>query len=265
MRLNPNATATVVIGGLALCHRNRKADIWEVVFLRASDNFHHLRMKISDKTEIPISQGDRIVINVTSPKSVTGTYKPTTEFFRRKATNVITDARWILDFSSKELYGRPLRVDKNPLDNFLTVPNALFYTWSLPGTHYSVQKEQDNIPVGKPVEFEEIGEFMAGDIECHAGGSVSVDIISVSGTKTFLLNKGDYVFFDNRCLEDVPECAQDFQHYFDILKTDGETFTLTPIPRRMSELQIPGLMGKDSACESTQIEEVTNPDDTIGD
>lgn len=265
MKLNPNATATIVIGGLALCHRNKKKDIWEVVFLRNADNFHNLKLKISDQSEVAINKEDEIVIKVLSPKSKTDTHHPKPNFSRKKVNDVISDARWILDFSSNELHNRPLKVKKNPADNFLTIPNALFYSWNLSGRTYSIQKKQGGTAVGDPVEFEELGEFMAGDIECHPKGSVSIEVKSKNGdVQTYSLKRGDIVFFDNRCPSGTPQCAEDFQNYYDIIVSNGEKFELTSLPTPMNELQAQGLMGDEKSCESGQIGDTGDPGDSIG-
>lgn len=255
MRLNPNATATIVIGGLALCHQNKKADIWEVVFLRSVDNFHNLKMRIPRQADVEINKGDKISVKVTSPISNTGSHEIGT-FRRRTTENIGSDARWTLDFSSDELHNRPLLVEKHEDDNFLVIQSAKFYTWNLSDFSYLIQKKQNGTSVGDAREFERIGQFMAGDIECEEGGSVSIEIESDTETKTYQLRKGEVVFFDNRCLVRTLECRQDFHHYYDIIETNGETFDLMSFPAPTSELQLQGLFGSQDNCESGQVGKV---------
>lgn len=253
MRLNPNATATIVIGGLALCHQNTQSDVWEVVFLRDSHNYHNLTMKIPGEADVVINKEERITIRVDSPKSSTSVHEPGI-FKRRIAENIGSDARWTLDFSSKELHNKPLMVKKRQDDNFMVIPNAKFYTWTLSQFSYFLQKIENGTPIGNYVDLEKIGQFMAGDIECDAGGSVSIEV----GGKIYPIKNQGIVFFDNRCLSRTLDCRQDFHYYYDILFEQGggnltESFSLTSFPAPTSELQLQGLFGSSDNCESGQV------------
>lgn len=270
MTLNPNATATIIIGGLSLCHRNRKNDTWETLFIRDEENFHNLKMKVGYGTtqefEIDINHGDEILIKVTSPKSSTDSYKPTPTFTRNTATDVINDLRWVLDFSSDEMHGRRLKVEKRKRNNFFSTPNALFYTLSLSGKHYLLQKTDNGNPVGNPVSLEDIGEFTAGDIECEKGGTITIEIKPMDGkVASYPLKKGAEVFFDNRCLVNVPECENDFPHYYDVIKSGSEKFELEHSLTLIEEWTESDnmLRGLHFACEGGQICCIDDPDDTL--
>ena len=180
MKLNPKATATIIIGGLALCHPNGKNQTWEALFIRDEENYHNLKMKIgygtTQELEVDIAQGAEISVKVTNPKSENGMYKPTKIFSRSYALDVINDIRWVLNFSGKELHNKPLKVEKRKRDNFFYTPNALFYTLSLAGKHYLLQKTENGTPVGAPASLQDIGEFFAGDIECEDGGTNTIEI-----------------------------------------------------------------------------------------
>lgn len=267
MKLNPNATATIIIGGLSLCHQNNKSDTWESLFIRDEKNYHDLKMKVGDgKTqtlEVHINQSDEISVKVTLPKSKTGSYKPTPRFSRNKAVDPVQDLRWVLDFSSDELHGRRLKVEKRARDNFFFTPNALFYTFALAGKHYLLQKTEDGKPVGKPDSLEDIGEFIGGDIECEEGGTITVEIKDKDGKiSSYPIEKGSEVFFDNRCLTDVPECENDFHHYYDVIKTGIEEFEIG-LAQKSEDDNSANVKGIHYACEGGQICCIEDPDDTL--
>lgn len=268
--MNPNATATIIIGGLSLCHRNKKNDTWEVLFIRDEKNFHDLKIKIGYENkqteEISINQGDEIAIKVTSPKSSTDSYNPTPTFERSHAVDVINDLRWILDFSSKEMHGEPLEVKKRPRDNFFYTPNALFYTLSLSGKHYLLQKTDSGNPVGEPVLLQDIGEFAAGDIECEEDGTITIEIKAQDGNITkYPLKKGAEVFFDNRCLTHAAECENDFPHYYDVIRSGTEKFEIKYSPTLIEKWTESSflLRGYNYACECGRICHIKDPNDSL--
>ena len=270
MKLNPNATATIVIGGLALCHPNKKNDTWEALFIRDEENFHNLKMKVgygkTQEFEIDIAQGSEISVKVTNPKSKNSIYKPTANFSRSYALDVINDIRWVLNFSGKELHNKPLKVERRKRDNFFYTPNALFYTFSLSGKHYLLQETENGNPVGSPDSLQDIGEFFAGDIECEDGGTITIEIKDTDGNvEPYPLKKGAEVFFDNRCLSDAPECANDFVHYYDVIKTGSEKFEIQYSPTLIEKwIKHPvGVRGLNFACETGKICCVEDPDDTL--
>lgn len=270
MKLNPNTSATIIIGGLALCHLNKKNDTWESLFIRDEGNFHNLKMKVgygnTQEFEIDIAQGAEISVKVTDPKSKTGGYKPTEKFNRSYALNVINDYRWVLNFSGPELYGKPLNVAKGKRDNFFYTPNAFFYTLSLSGKHYLLQKTEDGNPVGDPQSLQDIGEFLAADIECEDSGEITIEIKDASGkVGSYPLKKGAEVFFDNRCLSDVPECANDFAHYYDVIEAGSEKFEIDYSPTLIERwTKHPTLLkGLNYACEVAMVCCIDNPDDTL--
>lgn len=272
MKLNPNATATIIIGGLALCHPNRKNDTWEALFIRDEKNYHNLVMKIgygnTQESETEIAQGAEISIKVTNPKSKNDIYKPTKDFSRSYALNVINDIRWVLNFSGKELHDKPLKVERRKRDNFFYTPNALFYTLSLAGKHYLLQKTENGNPVGDPASLQDIGEFFAGDIECEDGGTITIEIKNTTGeTESYPLKQGAEVFFDNRCLSNVPECANDFEHYYDVIKTISEKFEISYSPTLIDDWTKKNeafrVMGLNYACEVAKVCCVEDPDDTL--
>lgn len=269
MKLNPNATATIIIGGLSLSHQNRKNDTWETLFIRDEKNYHDLKMKIGDgkvqTLEVSINQSDEISVKVTLPKSKSSSYKPTPRFSRNKAVDPVQDLRWILDFSSDELHGRRLKVQKGERDNFFSTPNALFYTFALAGKHYLLQKTEDGVPVGEPDSLEDIGEFIGGDIECEEGGSITVEIKNKDGKiSSYAVDKGAEVFFDNRCLEDVPECENDFSHYYEVIKTGSEEFEIGLAKEVKNEDKKRSVIrGVHYACEGGQVCCIDDPNDTL--
>jgi hypothetical protein len=270
MKLNPNATATIIIGGLSLTHRNKKNDTWEALFIRDKENFHNLKMKVGYGTtqefEIGIAHGAEISIKVTDPKSSTAAYQPTPTFNRDVATDMINDMRWVLNFSGKELHEKRVNVEKRARDNFFFTPNALFYTLSLSGKHYMLQKTDHGSPVGNPESLQDIGEFSAGDIECGENGTITVEIKEANGmVNSYPLKKGAEVFFDNRCLVNVPECANDFHHYYDVIKTGSEKFELKYSPTLIEDWTKSATMpkGLDFACEGGTVCCIENPKDSL--
>lgn len=229
-----------------------------------------LKMKIGygreQEFEIDIAQGSDISVKVTKPKSKNEVYKPTEFFNRSYAQDVINDIRWVLNFSGKELYDEPLEVERRKNDNFFYTPNALFYTFSLSGKHYLLQKTKDGEPVGAPAPLQDIGEFFAGDIECEDGGTITIEIKDKDGNvEEYPLKKDALVFFDNRCLSNVPECANDFIHYYDVIKSVSEKFEIKYSPTLAEKwIKEPfGVKGTNYACEVAKVCCVKNPEDTL--
>lgn len=270
MKLNPAASATIIIGGLALCHQNKQNETWEALFIRDDENLHKLKMRIGygekQEPEIDIVHGAEISVKVVKPKSKSGNYTPTETFSRSYALNVINDSRWVLNFSGPELHDKPLSVEKRQRDNFFSTPNALFYTLSLSGKHYLLRKTDDGKPIDDPKSLHDIGEFLAGDIECEDSGTIIIEIRNLDGAvESYTLKKGAQVFFDNRCLTDSPECANDFSHYYDVIKTENEKFEIEYVPTLIERWlnHLSGFEGKEFACEVGMICCVNNPDDTL--
>ena len=110
--------------------------------------------------------------------------------------------------------------------------------------------------------------FFAGDIECGADGTITIEIKNTTGEKElYPLKKGAEVFFDNRCLSAAPECANDFEHYYDVIKTKSEKFEIEYAPTLIDDWtkknQAFRVMGVNYACEVAKVCCVEDPDDTL--
>lgn len=256
-----NAAATLMFGGLALCHYNVHTEMWEVLFIRDEENLHDLKMIVGygtpDAPEIPIAFGNEIRIRVRKPKSKSGIYMPTPDFTRTIGVDNPQDMRWTLNFSSKEMHGHGVTVHRRERDNFLSVPNTLCYTSQWSNKKYDLQEKVDGVDTGIPVPLSAIGEFVGGDIECEAGGGVSIDIIKRGGkTETYDLKDKTIVFFNNICDQTNPKCASDFPHYYDVLSDDGITFNLIsqiPAEQLLEDFVIRGAR---YSCEATWVDPV---------
>lgn len=257
MAINPNAAATFIFAGLALSHYNNHSDKWEVLFVRDDENLHNLRIifdyQTSREKQIAVGFGETISVEVTKPKSSCGKYEPG-EFNRDLNTDDPQDFRWILDFSSKELHGHPVRVTKRKRDNFFSTPNAVFYNYMMSNKHYDLQKQQDGSNVGNPVSLAAIGDYTGASIECEKEGTVSITIEGDGKSKTYEVTPQSKVFFNNICDEiNNPKCDSDFSHYYDVISDHGETFELIKL---LTQIKV---RNPESACESGTVGQIVEP------
>lgn len=253
MSVNPNATNTLIFGGLALGHYNRHTDLWEVLFIRDQENLHDLKMLIGygspGAQEIKIDFGDEIVVTVRNAVSKSSRYEPTPNFTRNIKDDDPHDLRWMLNFTSKEMHDHPVTTHKGERNNFLTVSNALFYTSKMSKKHYSLQKKQDGSDVGKPVPLSAIGEDIGADIECETDGGITIEIKKADGGYTkYDIDKNSTVFFDNICEQTNPKCDHDFPHYYEVISDHGETFDLI-LQSPPADAPPPDVRGQQYSCE----------------
>lgn len=229
MSLNPNATATIYITGLALCrHLGGK---WEVLFLHPVDSDHKLRVTIIEKfvtgppdyTKPPKFNKDLTGarIDVTAQK-VMAPAKPA-----HKNHDWLDERDMCKLIDMDYLHFPGVEVKPNPAisHSYLSVSDSIFYTAKSTPHLYKIQE----VTNGSIFETRQIGYAIGADIECDKDGAI---LLNVPGQVVPPLSKKPGVrydiTFDNSC--ENAGGGEDFDYYYKILEDTEKQYTLVKQP-----------------------------------
>lgn len=234
--LNKDATATVVIKGLAIAKYNHNQSKWEVTFLRNCGHYPNLRIRELDRVSgrlvsrlktYEIQQGDTISITVSSPRGdARRRYVTGGAFDRNNSGHDEQDLRWMLDIDL--LHGKKTRRKADPVEtNSLSISNGCFYTAVRTRQPYRVKK----IGSSEPQPLGLAGRTFGVDFDA---AEVTVEVQGNNGFRENLSHKGDLryeIIFDNTCLDErQPSPAKtDFEFYYRLIDdSEGRVDILPP-------------------------------------
>lgn len=234
--LKKEATATVVIKGLAIAKYNHEQSKWEVTFLRDCGHYPNIRIRelnresgrlVNSLKKYEIQEGDTISITVTTPRGDNPRRYVTGGTFRRDdPSHDEQDLRWMLDID--QLHGKKTRRKANPIaTNLLSISNGCFYTASRTRKSYRIKRIGSDVP--QPLGF--AGRTFGVDFE---GNALTIQVKGKTGFSETLEEQADKryeIIFDNTCYEErKPEPGEtDFQYYYKLIDdNEGKVDILPP-------------------------------------
>jgi hypothetical protein len=234
--LKKEATATVVIKGLAIAKYNHEQSKWEVTFLRDCGHYPNIRIRqlnresgrlVASLRSYEIQEGDSISITVTAPHGDNPRRYVNGGIFRRdNASHDEQDLRWMMDID--QLHGKKTKRKANPIaTNLLSISNGCFYTASRTKKTYRIKKIGSNAP--QP--FGLTGRSFGVDFQAAA---LTIQVQGNDGFTQTLEEKPDRryeIIFDNTCFDGGQPSpgTTDFQHYYKLIDdNDGKVDILSP-------------------------------------
>lgn len=255
MHLNPNATATICIEGLAMSCCNARDELWQFAFLRIDGHHEHkhkLELIIKEAKPdgtfvlhpsvlIPL-ETRRVRIEVEKARPQPTMKYEVGDFVRQGGANHPLDFRWILDIGNSELPHQDLQLIRpNPGRvpvTLLEIPSAVCYTKLITDRPLNLLaypgKGANQSEIGR------VGTIAGADIECEDGGSVAVKVEGMESiTLPRLPGRTHEIAFANLRVEDAPFCPNhiappskpyedsDFNLYYQIVSDQsGKTYDL---------------------------------------
>lgn len=227
MSLNPNATATVLITGLALCRK--KNNNWEVLFIHPQNTEHILKVGI---TRINLSNGEEQTILEETQIVPRGKITITTENARRPANIEYNNGNfgdehdfcWTINLNNLHPEGFTLKTDQYMRTSHLSISDSVFYTTKRTRKIFRIQQQGNP----RPREKRRIGDVIGADIECLDGGRIS---FQVQGLEPIILPRENgfkyLIYLANTCETDTCRREIDFKYYYDFITPgSGNPFDL---------------------------------------
>lgn len=231
MSLNPNATATVFITGLALCRQ--KNNNWEALFIHPENTKHILKIWI-DKFDLSTGQKTEEVLPKIEIQSQ-GKITITTEDSRRPPSieynngdfGVEMDFCWAINLNNLHPEGITMIEDQHLRTSHLSIFDSTFYTSERTRKKYKLQQQGNP----HPREIRRIGDVIGADIECLDNGKI---IVEIQGHETRALSQENgfryHIYLANTC--QIDDCGReiDFKYYYDFLTPNsGNPFDLDDV------------------------------------
>jgi hypothetical protein len=251
MSLNPNATATINIRGLAVCREVQNK--WDVIFLHPKEKqegdvrvTHKLTISIIERNKFnpngvlkyskTLNIGSKIEIEAETPISTSDIYEPDNWLVEKGSVWMINLDR----FHSPQ--GVKLKSNANVFQSYLSISNAIFYAEERTPNLYKIIE----VDSGSQLQKRRIGYLAGADIQCSVGGKIIINGIPNSPSLPSINGVKYEIILDNSC--DSQDCngKEDFHHYYNNLDWTGSKIDIEKTPESGKGNAL--LMSDEAAC-----------------